>query len=329
MPKVSVCIPTYNTARYLSDAIDSVLAQDFGDYELVICDNASTDSTPEICRGYTDSRLRYRRFEELVNQAGNFNRCLAEARGEFITILHSDDMLLAGFLADRVGRLEQDPEIGFAFGAVEVIGAHGERVAVSGKWPEDRRLGREQLSESLLMSCIISPPSLMVRKEAADKAGPFRTDLTWGHDWEWTMRLAGVAPAEYAATPKAAYRVHGASGTAEILAAAKNGHQERRILRETFARIGGDRKRLAPLRRKAFGALALRHMYFAEQALFEGQRAVVRNNLRYAAMAAPKLVARPTFWALLAGSIAPVRWYARYRALRNSVAARGADYERA
>ncbi len=329
MPKVSVCIPTYNTARYLLEAIESVLAQEFDDYELVICDNASTDETPEICRSYTDPRIRYCRFEELVNQAGNFNRCLKEACGEFITLLHSDDLLLPGFLADRVSRLERNPGPGFVFGAVEIIDEKGERISISKRWAEDRRLDSEELVGSLLMACIVSPPSLMVKKSVADKAGPFRTDLTWGHDWEWTIRLAGIAAAEYSAAPMAAYRVHGASGTADILAAARNGHQERRILRETFARIGGDEKRLGHLRREAFVALGRRHMYFAEQALFEGQRAVVRNNLRYAAMADPRLMTRPTYWALLAGSIGSIKWYARYRAMRNNAAEQKVDYERA
>src|SRR5262249_53252835 len=56
MPLVSICIPTYNSARYLPEAIESVLAQEFADYELVVCDNASTDATPEICRRYRDPR---------------------------------------------------------------------------------------------------------------------------------------------------------------------------------------------------------------------------------------------------------------------------------
>ena len=57
-----------------------------------------TDATPELCRAYRDPRFRYARYEELTNQAGNFNRCLVEARGEFVTLLHSDDYFLPGFI---------------------------------------------------------------------------------------------------------------------------------------------------------------------------------------------------------------------------------------
>jgi glycosyltransferase involved in cell wall biosynthesis len=320
MPKVSICIPTYNTARYLPEAIESVMAQDFEDYELVICDNASTDATSEICRSYTDPRIRYLRFDEQTNQSGNFNRCLKAAQGEFVTLLHADDFLLPGFISDRVGQFEQYPEVGLIFGAVEIVNERSAQLVTKAHWAEERFFKPGELLDSLLMSCIISPPSLMVRKLLAELVGPFRTDLTWGHDWEWTLRLAEKSAAYYSNQPMAAYRVHDASGTAEILSAAKNGHQERRILQETFARLSGQSARL---RKVAFQSLSLRHMYFAEQALLDGQRAVTRNNLRYAALSDPKLVTRPTFWALLIASVGPVEWYTRYRMLRNAVPTSG------
>lgn len=320
MPKVSICIPTYNTAKYLPEAVGSVLAQDFTDYELIICDNASTDETPEICRSYADSRIRYERFEELTNQSGNFNRCLDLARGEFIALLHADDYYLPGFLADRVERLDQNPELGFIFGAVRVVDEGGAEISVTGRLSEDRFFEKEELIETLLFGCIIAPPSLMFRRECAEKAGRFRADITWGHDWEWTMRLAEKSSAYYTARPLAAYRVHDASGTAEILSAAKNGEQERQILIETLKRASKASSRLASLRRPALHALSLRHMYFAEQSLMAERRRVTRNNLWYAMRADFSMVFRLTFWALMLGSVAPLNWYSGYRALRNRIA---------
>jgi glycosyltransferase involved in cell wall biosynthesis len=317
MPRVSICIPTYNTARYLAQTIESVLEQEFDDYELVVCDNASTDATPEICRRYSDPRFRYARYEELTNQSGNFNRCLKEARGEFLTLLHSDDCFLPGFLQDRVERLTRAPEVGFVFGAVQVIDADGKPLSVEGRWKEDQTFAPGEMLEALVQGCIVCPPSMMVRRSAAEAAGPFRTDLTWGHDWEWSMRLAEQNAVAYAAAPLAAYRVHDASGTAEVLNAAKNGRQERQILQEVIGRLASQDRKYAGLNRVAFGALARRHMYFAGQALLEGRRAVARYNLRFAALANPTMLARPTFWALLLGSFGPVTWYHRYHTLRH------------
>jgi glycosyltransferase involved in cell wall biosynthesis len=83
-PKVSVCIPVYNCEAYLANTIRSVLAQSLTDFELVIIDNASTDRTAEIISGFEDPRLRSLRNEKNLGMMGNWNRCLEEARGEFI-----------------------------------------------------------------------------------------------------------------------------------------------------------------------------------------------------------------------------------------------------
>lgn len=326
MAKVSVCIPTYNTAQYLPEAIESVLAQEFTDFEIVICDNASTDQTPDICRGYSDPRLRYLRFEELTNQAGNFNRCLEAATGEFITLLHADDYFLPGFLSDRARRLTADAELGFVFGAVKVVDAASAIVSIKSAWTDERRFDRGELFKALLSGCLICPPSLMVRMSCAAKAGVFRSDLTWGHDWEWTLRLAENAAAEYVAIPFAAYRDHDANGTAEILSAATNGRQERLILKEALARVSARDDRRST-RRHSYRALSLRHMHFAEGALLKRKRRVAINNLWYAARADLRMLTRPTFWAMVTGAAGPVSLYERFRSVRGNLAVSGIAHE--
>src|SRR5262249_45681560 len=282
MPKVSICIPTYNSAKYLRQAIESVLNQDYADYELGVCDNASTDKTTELCRGYDCSKVRYLRFEEHTNQAGSFNRCVKNARGEFITILHADDYLLPGFLKDRVNRLSGHPEIGFVFGAVEVVNDRGSVVSLTRLWPQDRIFVPKELLSSLICGCIVSPPSLMVRRVIAEKAGLVRTDLTWGHDWEWALRLAEHAGALYASRALAAYRMHGESGTAEILRSAANGNQELRILKDTLDRLCAADRRFRQIRRPAYRALRNPHMYFLGAAVLVGVEGVGQINIRIA-----------------------------------------------
>jgi glycosyltransferase involved in cell wall biosynthesis len=319
MPKVSVCIPTYNSARYLAEAIDSVLRQKFGDFELVVCDNASTDETAQICSRYKDARFRYVRFEELTNQAGSWNRCLSEARGEYLTFLHADDLLLPGFLADRVDSLEDDPALGFVFGVVLIIDADGVVVRINGYWHDDRIFKAGELVDAILVGCFVAFASLMVRKSAADKVGPFRTDFSWGHDWEWFIRFAERFGSLYASKPLGAYRVHAESGTAEQFNGAKIGHQEERILKETLARLEVADSRFRRLRRPALRALSRRNMYYAANSLLDGRKQAARNNLWYAAKADINAVTSPTFWAILAASGGSPNWYLRYRRFRESI----------
>src|SRR5262249_47343523 len=157
--------------------------------------------------------------------------------------------------------------------------------------------------------------SLMVRRVIAEKAGLFRTDLTWGHDWEWALRLAEHAGALYASRALAAYRMHGESGTAEILRSAANGNQELRILKDTLDRFCAADRRFRQIRRPAYRSLSNRHMYFAEAALLDGLKAVAQINLRYAALSDYRILTRPTFWAILMGSAGSASWYVRYRTL--------------
>lgn len=94
IPFFSVCIPTYNRADLLPTAIESVLSQDFDDFELIICDNASTDNTEEVVSSYQDRRIRYVRYENLVSMYANHNRCINLSRANWLLFIHSDDLLL-------------------------------------------------------------------------------------------------------------------------------------------------------------------------------------------------------------------------------------------
>jgi len=96
IPFFSICIPAYNRASFLPKAIDSVLSQDFTDFELVICDNASTDNTEEVVKNYRDERIRYVRYKNLVNMWANHNRCIGLSQAEWLIFLHSDDELEKG-----------------------------------------------------------------------------------------------------------------------------------------------------------------------------------------------------------------------------------------
>ena len=90
---VSVAIPAYNQGRFIKAAIDSVLKQTYENWELIICDNASTDNTELICRKYIDKRIKYHRWSENIGSTANFNKCVELARGEYVKILCSDDTI--------------------------------------------------------------------------------------------------------------------------------------------------------------------------------------------------------------------------------------------
>ncbi len=110
-PRVSVAVPVYNGDNYVGEAIDSILAQTFQDFEVIVADNASTDRTEAICRAYVqrDPRVQYHPSEVNRGVYWNFRRSLALARGEYFMWLAHDDKLAPEFLEKCVAALDHDP----------------------------------------------------------------------------------------------------------------------------------------------------------------------------------------------------------------------------
>lgn len=121
--KLCVGLPVYNGETFLPKALDSMLAQDWGDFEIVVCDNASTDATPEICRAYgaRDSRIRYERNERNIGANANFNRVFQFCRSPYFKWMVHDDLMEPSFLGRCIGMLEADPEAVLAHSAVRMI----------------------------------------------------------------------------------------------------------------------------------------------------------------------------------------------------------------
>ena len=129
-PLVGIGMPVFNGEKYLARAIDSILAQTLGDFELVICDNASSDGTGEICAAYAarDRRVRYVRNPANIGAGPNFDRCFHLARGTYFHWAAHDDMLAPDYLARAVDALERHPQAVLCVGGIVEIGADGEEL---------------------------------------------------------------------------------------------------------------------------------------------------------------------------------------------------------
>jgi glycosyltransferase involved in cell wall biosynthesis len=126
-PKVSIGLPVYNGENFLSEAIETILAQTYQDFELIISDNASDDRTEEICRAYAakDSRIRYYRHAQNQGASWNFNYTFELARGEYFKWAAHDDICAPEFLAKCVATLDADPSISVCHSQVKVIDKEG------------------------------------------------------------------------------------------------------------------------------------------------------------------------------------------------------------
>jgi glycosyltransferase involved in cell wall biosynthesis len=128
VPRLTVGLPVYNGEKYLEKSIEALLSQSYGDFELVISDNASTDGTADICRRFAkeDSRIRYIRQPRNIGGAPNHNFLIREARGELFKAASHDDLYHPDLLKYCVAALDDNPDAVLAHSWSAVINAAGD-----------------------------------------------------------------------------------------------------------------------------------------------------------------------------------------------------------
>lgn len=129
MPKVSVVIPLYQTERYIGAAVSSVLAQTFGDFEVIVVDDGSSDRGPQLARATGDARVRVV-SQENRGLAGARNTGIREAKGRYVGLLDADDLWHPGKLEALVARLDAEPDAGIAFCASRFVDDDGNPIGL-------------------------------------------------------------------------------------------------------------------------------------------------------------------------------------------------------
>jgi glycosyltransferase involved in cell wall biosynthesis len=215
-PKVSVLIPTYNSARFLGEAIQSVLNQTFHDWELIVVDDGSTDDTREMVEGFDDPRIRYV-YQENRGVSATINRGAGLARGVYIALLAADDALLQEALEKATPALDGAAGAGFCYGQVRYMDEQGRELNLDRQWPLRSGLmtAREVITELLNLRFIL-PSAVVIRRSSFREVGGFDEDLNYGEDTELFARLAKRYPVAYIAEPLAWRRKHGAAITARL-----------------------------------------------------------------------------------------------------------------
>lgn len=122
--KLSIGMPIYNAEKFLRNRLDSLLSQTFSDFELIISDNASTDSTSHICKEYLirDKRIRYICQEKNIGISGNFYFVLHEANGEYFFWAASDDIMLPGFIEKNIDALDNNKNLICSVSKIKLVG---------------------------------------------------------------------------------------------------------------------------------------------------------------------------------------------------------------
>ncbi len=202
--KVSVIIPVYNSEKFISETINSVLSQTFTDYEIVVIDDGSIDKTREIIDEFIQKYLGKIRYIYQENQGVSVarNNGILNSSGEYIAFLDHDDLWLPAKLLCQVEYMDNHSEIAFSFTETKVINEAGEEYA---QWRHENT--RNTFFE-LCQGDYIHALTVMVRREALAKVGLFDPDLLVAQDYDLWLRLARNFSSGIIKTPLAKYRIH-------------------------------------------------------------------------------------------------------------------------
>jgi GT2 family glycosyltransferase len=217
-------LPVYDIQDegWLRDALDDIFAQDLasGCAEVVIVDDASPNTTAQKIAESYGSQVRYLRNSENLGLLANHNRCLAEARGKFVHILHQDDRIKPGFYDALLPPLQQDDSLQAGFCQVGYI---SERSKPTGLEKALQPRGILQNWHIKLSVYRIQFSSIIVRRSIFRTVGGFSPSLQFAFDWDMWNRISASGPIWYEPQMLAQFRVHGGSATATF------GWQERVI----------------------------------------------------------------------------------------------------
>jgi glycosyltransferase involved in cell wall biosynthesis len=240
-PLISIILPTYNGEKYLATSLQSCLDQTFGDWELIVVDDCSQDSTPRIIADFAarDGRIRSLRNEPNKRLPASLNAGFAEARGELLTWTSDDNAYRPGALASMARHLDEHPTVGLVYCDYTTIDEAGKvTTAVKVDPPEE-----------LVRHCVVGA-CFMYRREVMMKVGAYDTAMFCAEDFDYWLRIAQHYPIARMQEDHYLYRLHRSSLTTT---------QRERMLRGTAKALAKNLPyiRFVPRRKMAQGYLTL------------------------------------------------------------------------
>lgn len=213
-------IPAYNCARFLFETLQSVLTQDIRpeDVQIAVVDDWSTDHPETVVQEVGQGRVEFYRNERNLGAPATFNRCIELARGEWIHILHGDDLVRPGFYQKLQGVAENHPELGAIFCRCIVVNEHGHWLEISPLEAETPGVLPDFLARLAVANHIMTP-AVVVRRAVYQEIGGFNTNLVHTADWDMWKRIACRFPVWFEPEPLACWRLHGSNDTLRLVSA--------------------------------------------------------------------------------------------------------------
>ncbi|MGL4503387.1 MAG: glycosyltransferase [Planktothrix sp.] len=211
MPLVSVVIPAYNAGKTIISTVDSVLKQTLYDFEIIVINDGSTDSTLKTLDTIKDDRLKVFSYPNAGVSVAR-NRGITHATGEYIAFLDADDIWVADKLEAQVKALLANPEAGLAYSWTDYIDEEGKFL-----YPGDRIQVNGNVYENLLVHNFVdSGSNVLIKRQALSEVGEFDSSINTAADWDMWLRLAERYDFVAVPKPQILYRISQTSMSANL-----------------------------------------------------------------------------------------------------------------
>jgi glycosyltransferase involved in cell wall biosynthesis len=301
IPSVSIGVPTYNGARYLRQSVESVLAQTFKDFELVLIDDLSSDDTRVIAEEYArkDPRVSAVRNSKTLGLVANFNRCIELTKGRYVCVWHQDDVMMPQNIEKKVALLEANPQVGFVHSNVLMIDDLGQ--VLSEHWESDSTRDYVCSGREFFIRMIepgknyVCCPSVLARRECYERLGNFRGELYFTCDWELWMRFSLYYDVSCLGTPLVHFRRHKGSESYRIEGAITEIEQELLAKCLVLAEHGHRIPDAGKLKKSVVAGISREELLRARRAFTEGSLSEGWSRLRFGIKLRPASLWRPEF----------------------------------
>jgi len=226
---ISICIPTYNGSKYLDACLQSVFAQTFTDFEIIVCDDCSSDNTIEIVKAFQekDNRIKLSVNEKNLGLVGNWNRCLEIAQGEWIKFVFQDDLISANCLEQMLSVATNETQLvlserEFIFEEDVIddikktyreVGRLYELAEVDKVRHFSKRETCDLINTYIPANFLGEPTSVLFRKSVINEVGVFNSEVNQHCDLEYWIRIISAHGFVYISDKLVSFRVHNSSTT--------------------------------------------------------------------------------------------------------------------
>jgi glycosyltransferase involved in cell wall biosynthesis len=232
LPKVSICIPSYNCDAYIGKAIQSVLDQTCQDFEIIVADDRSTDNSEEVIKSFKDPRIRFFRNEKNIGMVPNTNKASRLAKGEFVGILHPDDYYATKMIEAALEAFSENPNVGFTYSSYVVIDEDDKIVTRVKLCDRDKTFKSKEEFKKLAIQNYAPPSAVLFRRKCYEDVGPFDEEFPYPNDWNMWLRISLKYDSACLSDYLCYYRMHRKSVSTLMYTSFETAMQEYRMLKK-------------------------------------------------------------------------------------------------